>query len=57
MSEKYFASDNKLFFVTRSEISSKSDLIYLAVTLPFSVLHKLCVKWSWFLKEPDCFQA
>ena len=32
MTEKYFASDDKLFFVTRSEISSKSDPIYLAVT-------------------------
>ena len=42
MSEKYFALDNKLFFVTRSEISSKSDLIYLAVTPALTTSQALC---------------
>ena len=42
MSEKYFATDNKLFLVTRSEISSKADLIYLAVTPALTTSQSPC---------------
>ena len=43
MLEKYFASDDKLFFVTRSEISSKSDPIYLAVTQELTTSQTQCL--------------